>query len=163
MTKKGEREEITIDFILGKIYRKKKDGTLNEVGVKDKDGYLRFWFEGKTTSNHRYIYEKYHNVKLNPNQQLDHINQIKDDNRIINLRIVSHSQNNQNKKKFKNCNSQYKGVFLNKITKKWYSQITLNGKPKHLGCFDNELEAFQVWKEKALELNKQGHCFHIPV
>ena len=163
MTKKGEREEITIDFILGKIYRKKEDGTLKEVGCKEKYGYLRFYFEGKKISNHRYIYEQYHNVKLKLNEQIDHINMIKDDNRIDNLRIVNNSQNNQNKKKQKNCSSKFKGVCFDKNVKKWKSQIKINGKVKHLGYFDNELEAYKKWKEVAIEQNKKGSCIFIPI
>jgi|SRR6185312_11445504 len=32
---------------------------------RDKDGYGRFWVNGKTVGAHRYAYEFYHNLKLN--------------------------------------------------------------------------------------------------
>ena len=85
---------------------------------------------------------------LNPNNynQIDHINNIKDDNRLENLRWVNSSQNNRNRKKLVNCSSQYQGVCWDKRDKKWVAKIRINGKLKHLGLFDTELEAFAVWK-----------------
>jgi len=38
--------------------------------------------------------------------------------------------------------SKYKGVCWNKINKKWFAQITLNGKKKYLGYFTNEYDAY---------------------
>jgi hypothetical protein len=77
-------------------------------------------------------------------EQLDHINGIKDDNRIINLRSVTHQQNQWNKKKAK-------GYYWNKSENKWHAQIQVNKKTIYLGLFNIEEEAKQAYlnaKEK---------------
>ncbi len=48
--------------------------------------------------------------------------------------------------------SKYKGVCLKKPSNRWRSQITINGKQKHLGSFHTELEAHHAYQ---LALNKQ--------
>ena len=94
---------------------------------------------------------------LNPNNynQIDHINNIKDDNRLENLRWVNSSQNNRNKKKKINCSSQYLGVNWYKKNNKWVAKISINRKRKHLGYFATELEAFAVWKAFVIQNNLQ--------
>ena len=72
---------------------------------------------------------------------VDHINRQKLDNHYLNLRWVSKKQNNQNKNKQQNTTSKYKGVSFHKSNQKWRSQIFINGKLKHLGCFKIERDA----------------------
>jgi hypothetical protein len=70
-------------------------------------------------------------------EQIDHINGFRDDNRIDNLRAVTHQQNQWNRKA--------KGYCLHNQTNKWLSRIRLNGKSIHLGYFDTEEEARQAY------------------
>jgi hypothetical protein len=84
-------------------------------------------------------------------KQIDHINGIKDDNRIENLRWVTPSQNGRNKKKRMNCSSQYKGVYWNKSVNKWKACISINRIKKYLGLFNTELDAFNAWKAFVIE------------
>jgi hypothetical protein len=65
---------------------------------------------------------------------LDHINGVRDDNRIINLRSVTYQQNNENKVKAK-------GYSFHKKSNKWKSEITINGRRIHLGLFNNKKDA----------------------
>jgi len=76
---------------------------------------------------------------------IDHINQNKTDNRIINLRSVSHQQNS--------FNTDAKGYYWHKGKNKWRTLIRLNNKEIHLGYFNNEDEA----KNKYLEVKKTLH------
>lgn len=69
---------------------------------------------------------------------IDHINGIKNDNRIINLRPVTHQQNLFNQKKVK-------GYYYDKNRNKFCSQIMLNKKGHHLGYFNTEQEARQAY------------------
>ena len=85
--------------------------------------------------------------------QIDHINGIRNDNRIENLRWGNQSQNQRNKKKKINCSSQYLGVTWKKTDKRWEAQIRINGISKYLGRFNTELEAFNAWKEYVIQNN----------
>ena len=79
---------------------------------------------------------------------VDHINVNKLDNRRCNLRYASLSLSSRNKRKRGGCSSQYTGVTWSKRSKKWYCGITIHGKHKHLGTFDNEEEAAQKYQEE---------------
>ena len=80
-----------------------------------------------------------HNVVIN------HINEIKTDNRVENLRLIGHRENVA--RSIKNSTSTYVGVSWSKNAKKWISQITIDGKTKYLGLFDNEEEANKKYLE----------------
>jgi hypothetical protein len=84
-------------------------------------------------------------------KQIDHINGIRNDNRIENLRWGNQSQNQRNKKKRANCSSQYQGVSYFKRVNKWAAAISINKETKYLGYFATELEAFNVWKTYVIE------------
>ena len=80
---------------------------------------------------------------------IDHINGIKTDNRLENLRIISHRENTSlyyaaNKYLL---SSKYTGVSWSNVSHKWRAQIRMNGKQKHLGLFDNEIDAYNIYKE----------------
>ena len=99
----------------------------------------------------------------NPNNYLevDHINHDQKDNRLLNLRWATPSQNNMNTRKRSNCTSKYKGVSYNKHAKKWHAKIRMNGKHYHLGCFSDEKDAAKAYNLKAKELFKEFACLNI--
>ena len=75
---------------------------------------------------------------------IDHINGIKTDNNILNLRSVSKSQNAMNMK-------NVKGYSFCKRSKKFIALISLNNKKINLGSFENKDDAincYRVNKEK---------------
>jgi hypothetical protein len=69
-----------------------------------------------------------------PTLDIDHINQDRADNRMVNLREVSRTVNNYN-------TSQRKGYSFSKQHNKYVAYLGLNGKQKHLGLFDTLEEA----------------------
>jgi len=109
-----------------------KDGTL--AGTLNNYGYYQTFVFSKLELNHRLIWLLVHGSW--PTGQIDHINRNKKDNRICNLREVSHSQNQQNQSKYCNNTSGHLGVHRYKTTPKWQAYITVNRKRIHLGYFD---------------------------
>ena len=77
-----------------------------------------------------YIYGEF------PNGPLDHINRIKSDNRITNLRVADATKNGHNVKSYSTNKSGVKGVSWSKAAKKWRAVLVFNKKYMHLGVFD---------------------------
>jgi len=87
-----------------------------------------------------------------PKELVDHINQIKDDNRWINLREATVSENNINSKKPKNNKSGYRGVHWDTTRSKWVAMIKYKYKKMNLGAYVNIEDAAAAYKKAALEL-----------
>ena len=85
---------------------------------------------------HKLIYLYHHGYMP---EQVDHINRNALDNRIENMRPATASQNCANRSLFKNSTSGTRGVSWDKIHKKWNAYISINGKRKNLGYY-NDLE-----------------------
>lgn len=95
------------------------------------------------------------------NTQTDHINHNGIDNRRCNLRIVTPQQNQQNRQSRKGT-SQFKGVSWHKNAGKWQAHIRFQGKLRHLGLFDVEREAAEVYDGAALMLFGSFACLNFP-
>ena len=91
-----------------------------------------------------------------PADQIDHINGNGLDNRFLNLRAVTCSENKKNMKIQKNNTSGCVGVRWHKCSSKWLAQVRAEGRQIHLGVFDDWFEA--ICARKSAE-NKFG--FHI--
>lgn len=98
---------------------------------------------------HRLAWFLYHGVW--PKDQIDHINNVRGDNRIVNLREATNAENQGNRKIKVGCSSKYKGVGWNKQNKKWQTKICVDYKQIHIGCYDNEEEAALAYNKAALE------------
>lgn len=114
------------------------------AGSLQAKGYLVISFNKKVYRLNRlawfYFYGKW------PKHQIDHINGIKTDNRIKNLRDVTNRDNQINKeihRKGRLCGCHY-----HKTAKKWCSQIKINGKRHYLGLFNSEIEAHKAYMKK---------------
>lgn len=78
------------------------------AGYKHHTGYVQIEINGKAYLAHRLAWA-IHYGEL-PISDIDHINRVKDDNRIENLRLATHSENMNNKTVAKNNTSGYTGV-----------------------------------------------------
>lgn len=86
------------------------------------------------------------------NKQVDHINGNGLDNRLENLRIATKQQNNRNVSKRANNTTGYKGVVKdNRHNNIFYARITINNKSKHLGTFNNILDAAKCYNQAAIK------------
>jgi len=79
--------------------------------------------------------------------EIDHINHNKEDNRIVNLRDVSHMENMRNSKRSKSNTSGVTGVNYDKESNKWRVRISIDGVRVNFGVFKNKEDAIMVRKE----------------
>ena len=124
----------------------------NVAGYSDK-GYIRIRVQDKLYAAHRLAWLYTH--KTFPTNEIDHINRIKDDNRLINLREATRLQNNTNVGARANNTSGMKGVCLHKPSGKWVAGISIKGKSKHLGYFTTKQEAHAAYCKAADEHHKE--------
>lgn len=107
--------------------------------------------KGKIRRVHKLVAEAFLNHKPNGmNLVVDHINDIKIDNRVENLQIVT-TRFNAFKTQGK-YSSKYKGVNWNNLKNKWQSRILIGGKRKHLGYYDCELKAHLAYQNALKEI-----------
>lgn len=90
-----------------------------------------------------------------PKREIDHINQNRSDNRICNLREVSHVENSKNQKMRSTNKSGQTGVSYLEDRNKWQAHITVSGKQLSLGLFEDFSKAVTARKKAE---NKYG--FH---
>ena len=93
-----------------------------------------------------------------PPEQIDHIDGNGLNNRLDNLRAVSHAENQRNQRKYSNNTTGVVGVYWTKDRHKWRAMIAVNRKDIHLGYFTNKDEA--VAARKAAELKYGFHSNH---
>ena len=74
-----------------------------------------------------------------------------------NLRGCTAAENQRNRGKQRNNTSGEKGVSWHKRDRKWHARIMLNGKSKHLGCFNNPQAAKEAYAKAARELHGEFH------
>jgi len=102
-------------------------------------GYVTISIDNKRYQAHRLAF-LYMEGYL-PENDVDHLNGIRDDNRWKNLRHVTRSCNMQNYGVNSASTSGFTGVYRNKCAKKWQAYITIRGKTIYLGCHDTSEEA----------------------
>ena len=108
------------------------------TGSKNCRGYLQVGFEGNRVPAHRVVFALHHGYLP---QQVDHINGIKTDNRIENLRAATNSENSRNVGLRSSNKSGVKGVYWNKQLKKWVASCRHDGKQHLVGAFRNLIDA----------------------
>jgi len=109
--------------------------SFGKIVTKKTNGYITLSLYDKGKRHYLYAHQFAWYVTYNSIVNLiDHKNQIKTDNRKINLRVVTKQQNAFNMK-------NVKGYFFCNRVKKWISIIMVNGKHKQLGTFSTDKEA----------------------
>lgn len=123
----------------------------DRAGSYQSDGYIQIKIKRKRYLAHRLAF--LYMTGDWPAKLTDHRNRIKDDNRWLNLRQSTRSQNCINSKKRKNSKtSKFKGVSISQDSNKWRACIKKDHKNYHLGYFTIELNAARAYNEKAIEL-----------
>lgn len=123
------------------------------AGTKNDRGYIHISVNSTHQKAHRlawtYVYGS------TPTGYIDHINGVRDDNRIVNLRECTQAQNCANSAKGKNNTSGIKGVSWSRIPRLWAANIMVNGKAIHLGLFWDKDVAAQSLRIKRAEVHEE--------
>lgn len=121
------------------------------AGSKGEEGYICIGIDGSIYKAHRLAWLYSHGVL--PDEQIDHENCIRDDNRLTNLRIATPKGNADNASKRSDNKSGVKGVSWKASHSKWVAQASHMGKVKHLGIFEDLEDAKRV----VMEFREKNH------
>lgn len=132
--------------ILQNKFELKHDGFYHKktglrAGCQRKDGYISIYVNGKTYLEHRLIW--CYSYGYMPTE-LDHIDRVKTNNAILNLREVSRSENNLNKGLQSNNKTGCAGVYFHRHSGKYRAEIKRENKCTSLGYYNTLQEAVVV-------------------
>ena len=122
------------------------------AGCLDSNGYLQTKIDGKLYLNHRLIFLMFHGYLP---KVLDHINSVRTDNHIENLRPATISQNNHNAVCRKDNTSGYKNVSWHKRINAWMVRVDANRQTKYVGYFKDLELAGLVAQEARDKFHKE--------
>jgi hypothetical protein len=130
-------------FAGAKLFQSKTSGGYNQIGLL-----------GKIYKAHRIVWAFHHGEW--PKGFIDHVNGVRDDNSIANLRVVTSEENAKNASVSSKNKSGYPGVRWDPKMRKWRVQISKNRRRQHLGFYSTLEEAASVRKQA------EGNCGYHP-
>ena len=105
----------------GKIIRTDRK---NSTGSYDKQGYLILKIKGKQFKAHRVVWFLCNGYF--PKEEIDHINRVRDDNRIENLRLSNRKEQAANTTKKVNPDTGVVGIYFDKTTRGLLAKYTFH-------------------------------------
>lgn len=84
---------------------------------------------------------------------VDHVNRNSLDNTRANLRHADNASNLRNRPRQVNNRSGFKGVSWSKVSQKWATEITRDGKKHYLGLFDDKEDAARMYNFWSADLH----------
>lgn len=112
-------------------------------------GYPSIMIDGRNYFSHRLAW--LYTTGDWPPGQIDHHDMDKTNNRWVNLRIATRSQNGANRRALRVNTSGFKGVCWDSMTSNWKAQISVRGKNIHLGRYYTQQEAHAAYCRAAQE------------
>ena len=118
-----------------------------EAGTQRKSsGYLTVSVHGRIYPVHRVVMLMCYGF-YGEGLEVDHINHVRNDNRLVNLRFVTHRGNMRNKSVSSKSTTGVTGVHFSKARKKYVAQIKVDRKVMHLGMFETLEEAAEARRQ----------------
>jgi len=124
-----------------------------------KYGYVTAHIKDKRDLLHNFIMNRNGSLKI----QADHENRIPLDCRKSNLRICTCSQNKYNIAITARNTSGFRGVYLDKQSKKWVAEIVAEHKYYYIGSFYDKIEAAKERDKMALKLHGEFAYLNFPI
>ncbi|CAN1724414.1 protein of unknown function [Hyphomicrobium sp. 1Nfss2.1] len=151
LTAERLRELVTYDPETGvmrwRVSRRGKIKPGNIAGYSATDGYLQITVDRRTYMLHRLAWLYVHGEW--PSLSIDHINGVRDDNRIVNLRPATVAQQRRNICLRSDNTSGLPGVRWIPQKRRWIARIKVNSVYRHLGCFHDKLAAKEAYERAA--------------
>ena len=123
------------------------------AGTLHTKGYVHIQIDGKKYRAHRLAWLWMTGEW--PKNQIDHLDTVRNNNKWINLREATNTQNRQNQRKA-NKNNQNKLLGVSFSCGRWASQIGVDGKNIYLGRFDSPEKAHEVYINAKRQLHPMG-------
>ena len=136
-------------------------------GYPDKDGYLRIKFNYKLYRIHRLVFESFKGA-IPQNFVIDHINRVRHDNRLENLRLATILDNSRNSYRYDRCGELYgahsrenSAVYQHEyrkanpsLVKNWNKHRIETSRAHYVGNRDNILASRKAYRERLKALGK---------
>ena len=160
------RDHFCYEPLTGKVFWTKKPSNrvalFSEAGSENADGYAVTCLNRKQMLMHRVIFEILLGRELKTNENVDHINGNKGDNRLENLRLGTSSDNARGfRAKSKGKTSEFRGVQL--LTRRgmvrWKAAIQFDGKIHSKHC-KTEVEAAHAYDRMAASFGWPKECMN---
>lgn len=148
------KEHISYNPDTGILTRLKCDARPDLIGKPagyiNSNGYIAVAIKGVSYKAHRIAWLLFHNEW--PEEDIDHIDRDKSNNRISNLRKASRAMNSANVGVRRDNTSGYRGVSFNAEHGKWFAQIISNNKKIFLGYHKTAELASEAYQSAAKKL-----------
>ena len=141
----------TTGVLVRKFWRGGRGGAGTTVGVKTALGYLQIRVDGRHYLVHRVAWLMTHGNW--PAEQIDHIDRVRDNNKLSNLREATNAENLRNKGQYRTNKSGATGVHFNRQRKKWEAAFVIDGARKYVGLYRSVEEASEARAEA-----QRGHA-----
>ena len=150
MLTQAELKQLLIYDPVTGVFTNKTTRNSRSVAGDESGTLLNIGYRQVTLNNKRYFLHRLAWLYVHgqfPDQELDHVNGNRADNRIDNLRLVSKKQNMENQCLRADNRSGYRGVSWSNGKKKWIAQVCHNNKRQTVGRFDTVEEAALAAKQ----------------
>jgi hypothetical protein len=156
MTLTAERLRELLDYepstgALSNRVRRGRGRAGEAVGTINDKGYLVARVDGRLYYVHRLVWLLIHGS--HPRVHIDHVNGVRTDNRLCNLREATPAENQQNRVAVRGSTSRHVGVSWSTARRMWRAQIAVNGVNKSLGDFWCELAARAAYLAAKAEMH----------
>lgn len=151
LSKRQVRKLFTYDADIGRLrWRREPSPGKNKVGeiaggINIGSGYRQIVCNGQYYAEHRLIWI-YHYGDIPADRTPDHINQIKDDNHLSNLRLLTDAEQMYAK--------PARGFLWSKKDKRWVARIRINYKSRHLGNHKSAILARLAYERGTVERHR---------